>query len=120
MTIDEFEQITEKIVAGLPERLFENLNGGILILPNIMESPHSKNNDLLVLGRYCRNASMGRYIELYYGSFIKMYAEPPKTKIEETIKHELRHHIESLAGERDLEIEDEKFIKNYLERVRSK
>jgi hypothetical protein len=33
-----------------------------------------------------------------------------------TLKHEFRHHLESLAGERGLEIEDEQFLADYLRR----
>jgi hypothetical protein len=34
-----------------------------------------------------------------------------------TLKHEFRHHLESLAGDRSLEIKDEAFIEDYLNRM---
>jgi len=37
-----------------------------------------------------------------------------KKELEITLKHELTHHLESLAGERDLEKEDDRFMEDYL------
>ena len=63
---------------------------------------------------------MGRLIEIYYGSFERMFSymdrDQLKDKLREVLRHEFRHHIESLAGERGLEIEDEKYINRYLGR----
>jgi hypothetical protein len=54
---------------------------------------------------------MGRYIIIYYGSFVALYAHSKPEKIRkelwETLLHEFTHHIESLAGARGLEIKDE-------------
>ena len=44
----------------------------------------------------------------------QMDREQLKVKLREVLRHEFRHHIENLAGERGLEIEDEKFINKYL------
>ncbi len=54
---------------------------------------------------------MGRGIVLFYGSFLKVYPglredERAKGLIMDVLKHELTHHLESLAGARDLEIAD--------------
>jgi hypothetical protein len=63
---------------------------------------------------------MGRYISIYYGSFKRVYGHLPKEelrkKLMKTLKHEFTHHLESMAGEKDLEIEDEKFIREYFEK----
>ena len=37
-----------------------------------------------------------------------------KEQLIRVLKHEFTHHIESLAGERELEIKDAKYIQNYL------
>ena len=118
--IDEVEEILDELAEELPQKFYDELNGGILLLPDTKYSPYAKNNDLYILGTYKRSASMGRLIEIYYGSFEKMFGymdrEQLKVKLREVLRHEFRHHIESLAGERGLEIEDEKFINEYLGR----
>ena len=47
----------------------------------------------------------------YYGSFVALYNDLPPEKLREelreTIIHEFTHHIESLAGECELEVMDE-------------
>lgn len=116
--IDEFTEEMDKISEELPDEFFIDLNGGILILPDLKISPDAKANDLFVLGMYRRSPSMGRFIEIYYGSFQKMFSHLPKEalieQMREVLFHEFTHHIESLAGERGLEIKDEKQLKEYL------
>lgn len=116
--IDEFTEEMDKISEELPDEFFLDLNGGILILPDLKISPDAKANDLFVLGMYRRSPSMGRFIEIYYGSFQKMFSHLPKAalieQMREVLFHEFTHHIESLAGERGLEIKDEKQLKEYL------
>ena len=51
---------------------------------------------------------LGRHIALYYGSFLQV-AGPGfdwEGEVWETLLHELRHHLESLAGRDDLVRED--------------
>ena len=43
-----------------------------------------------------------------------------KREIRATIRHEFRHHLESLANLRDLEIEDEEFMEDYLREKEAK
>ena len=69
MTIDEFEEAMDQIAEELPEEFYRELNGGILILPEKRKSPYAKADDLWVLGMYVHSSSMGRLIEIYYGSF---------------------------------------------------
>jgi len=60
------------------------------------------------------------YIAIYYGSFERVYGhlsrESLKEQLAHTLKHEFTHHLESLAGERGLEIKDAKFLEDYLNR----
>ena len=76
------------------------------------------------MGEYHSGGGMGRYITIYYGSFERVYGnlsrEALKKKLAHTLKHEFTHHLESLAGERDLEKEDERYINHYLSRRRPK
>ena len=118
LTIDEFTEEMENIAEELPKEFYYDLNGGILILPDLKISPQAKDNDLFILGMYKRSASMGRLIEIYYGSFEKMFKhlsdEQLIEQMREVLYHEFTHHIESLAGERGLEIKDEEKMKQYL------
>lgn len=119
LTIDEFTEEMENIAEELPKEFYYDLNGGILILPDLKVSPQAQNNDLFILGMYKRSSSMGRLIEIYYGSFEKMFKhlsdEQLIEQMREVLYHEFTHHIESLAGERGLEIKDEEKMKQYLE-----
>ena len=79
-------------------------------------NPVGKN--LYILGTYHRGGNLGRYISIYYGSFEKIYGYLSKEQLSErlthTLKHEFLHHLESLAGEKGLEIKDAEFLTNYL------
>lgn len=100
----------DEIVETLPEAFFKELNGGIYALAEEKSHPKAEDNDLWILGEYCRNKYLGRYIRIYYGSFMRVYGNCSKAFLKERLRknvlHEFRHHLESLAGERDLEIED--------------
>ena len=118
ITIEEAQDILDEIAEGLPHQFFEELNGGILLLPNAVKSDYDVADDLYVLGEYCYSPSMGRYINIYFGSFEALFANCSRKKIvrelRETLLHEFTHHLESLAGEKDLEIEDEIQLQAYL------
>lgn len=116
--IDEFETMLEEIAAELPKEFYKELNGGILLLPQEKLNPAGKDRDLYIMGEYHRGGSMGRYIVIYYGSFQKLYGHLGKNalkrRLTHTLKHEFTHHLESMAGERALEKEDEQFLRDYL------
>ena len=113
MTIDEFEEAMDQIAEELPEEFYRELNGGILILP-------AKADDLWVLGMYVHSSSMGRLIEIYYGSFCEVMKGRSREawieQMRETLYHEFTHHMESLAGEKMLEEKDEQQLREYLQR----
>jgi len=109
LTIDEVNDILNDAYEALPEALFEGLNGGVLLLEDTLPDPEA-GQDVYILGEYCWD-EMGRYINIYYGSFAAMFYDQPRQvwveELTETLRHELTHHIEGLAGERGLEIRDE-------------
>jgi len=120
MTIDEMQDVLDELAEELPEVFFKELNGGIVLLPQAKESEYSRQSDLYTLGEYHHGGAMGNYIKIYYGSFERLFSylndEQMKVQLRKTLRHEFRHHIETLAGEDDLIDEDTKFIRNYLER----
>ena len=120
VSLNEMEAMLEEILARFPQDLFKDLNGGIILLPEKKLNAHSRNNDLYVMAEYSCGGNMGRYITVYYASFMRVYGhftdEELKKQLESTLKHEFIHHLESLGGERSLEIKDEIFLSDYLDR----
>lgn len=117
-TIDDVHRVLEEISSSLPESLFEELNGGIVLLDEISYHDKSIDNSLLVLGNYVR-FGVRRQINIFYKSikqaFPMMSEEMLNKKLTEILTHELQHHTEFRARLRDLEIEDEININKYLE-----
>jgi len=122
ISIEEMEAMLDEIAAEIPREFYRELNGGIILLPEEKPHPQSRNGDLYTLGEYHLDGGMGRFIAIYYGSFSRVYGDLPKgrlkAQLKKTLRHEFRHHLESLAGERDLEIEDEQNIAEYIDRSR--
>ncbi len=108
VSVDAFTRMLEEQSALLPIEIFDGLNLGIGVVE------HAKRSDdapgVYILGEYRAHGVMGRGIVLYYGSFARVYgltnAGQLRREIDRVLKHELTHHLESRAGENDLEIED--------------
>ena len=115
MTFEQAGKVLDNLVDGLPEGLLRDLNGGISLVPEA--KPSSVGDDLYTLGEYHQGGSMGRFVTLYYGSFERLFRNRPdeafKKQLKKTLYHELTHHVESLAGDRSLEREDERFMADY-------
>lgn len=110
ISFEEFGQMLDEVAEGLPKEIFTKLNGGINLLPDALTHPDSVNGDLFILGQYHAGGYLGRYINIYYGSFMHLYgrssSQQLKTQIDKVLRHEFLHHLESLAGEKELEIKD--------------
>lgn len=115
--LERFEEMVYEITDTLPEDFFRELPGGVMVRPQSRLHPAAVDGDLFILGEYRRDRHLGRFIVLYYGSFLRCFPslepEGMRERIRKVILHEFRHHLESLAGERDLEIEDEIEISRY-------
>lgn len=123
MTLEEFSLALEEAAAALPSRLFEHLNGGVNIRENALLSPDSVPEEpRYILGQYHRDRALGRWIDIYYGSFRRAFAHEDaaawKEEITRVLRHELRHHMEDQAGERALADEDKKEMLAYIARHR--
>ncbi len=105
MNLRKFSDRANRVVKSLPPRLLETLNGGLIIEPKAKSE-----NDYLIMGEYLEDPGLGNLIILYYGSFKESLGNATHEEwideIEETILHELRHHVESLAGIDDLSLEE--------------
>ena len=116
--VEEFLGIVEELSEEIPSEFFEELHGGIRVLEECKFNPHAVNNDLVILGEYHRNRTMGNHIIIYYGSYMKIYGylarEELKNRVRKTLRHEFRHHLEGRSGLKDLEIEDKIYLRQYL------
>jgi len=116
-SIDDINEMLDAAAAELPGEIFRDLNGGASLLPGTKRNTADPDGGLYTLGEY-RHDQMGRYIVLYYGSIIAVHGNETRDELRVNLKkllaHELTHHLESLAGERDLEIEDKLWIEDYL------
>ena len=116
LSFDQVGDLLDEMAEEFPEEFYQDLNGGISLLPEAVEDPAGE--DLYIMGEYC-NDMMGRYINLYYGSFAALAEQEDWTEEDwedelwETFAHEFTHHVEGLAGERGLEVKDEAFLEEY-------
>ena len=116
--IDTIQIWLDEIAESLPEEIFKDLNGGVLLLPQYKLSPHAIADDLFIMGEYHIDRFLGRMVYIYYGSIIHIYGNASehiiKRELRKVLCHELTHHLESLAGERGLEIIDAERLHRYL------
>ena len=128
LTFDEAGLMLDEAMAKIPQELYHELNGGVVLLPNEKIHPQSIPDfgNLYIVGEYHNDrkgrGGLGRYITIYFGSFVRLYdSYPPERQREEMRKvlvHELTHHLESLAGERGLEVQDAIDLEKYKRRLR--
>lgn len=116
MTFDEFQRMVEEMVAEIPPQFMEGLQGVHVLEQVVQEEGYE---DVVRLGEYLdpgpadflgAGEGLGRHVALYYGSFAVIAEDDPTFDWEEeaweTLTHELRHHVESLAGE-DFLVQDD-------------
>ena len=119
ITLETFRDLVAEEMDELPQVFFLGLNGGVMVEEAAMPHPKRRADDLYILGQYS-TGHLGRSITLFYGSFLRMMPAASEAqmrqKIRKVLRHEFRHHLEGRSGVRDLEIEDEEFLRNYLTR----
>lgn len=117
-TIDETEIMLNEIAEEIPRELYNELNGGIVLKAEVKLHPQNKAKDLFILGEYHRGGQLGNFIAIYYGSFVQTFGNASlaeyKEQLRRVLKHEFLHHLEGLAGVKDLEVEDAVEIQKYL------
>jgi hypothetical protein len=106
LLFDEAAVILDDLIEELPEGIYDELNGGV----NLIEEAKKNEYGDYIMGLY-HNDEMGRYIEIFYGSFAELYGDMDQDEFTEELRkvlhHELTHHVENLAGDRTLEKWDE-------------
>lgn len=121
ISLQRINDLLDEIAAEIPQEIYQKLSGGISLVPDCKKDREDDN--LYIMGEYCHGSMTGRYILIYGGSFQQLFGNRSeayiKKELEKTLKHELTHHVESLAGERDLEIQDEVEREAYRRRRRT-
>jgi hypothetical protein len=126
MTYEAFREAAAGMVDEIPEAFLKGLQG-VHVLEEAREEEDYE--DVYRLGEYLDPGTedflggqpgLGRHIALYYGSFVAVAEGDPtfdwEGELWETITHELRHHVESLAGEDLLVQDDVERQKDFLRR----
>jgi hypothetical protein len=118
MDIDRFTAVADRLMGQVPPPILEGLNGGVTIRRRAMRRPDDPPG-IYILGEYVTDEFLGCYVVLYYGSFRALFADEPdeswEREIWDTIRHELRHHVEGRAGVVDLDLEDEADLERFQE-----
>ena len=103
LTIDQVGETLDDIVERFPQALFDELNGGVNLLEDTVPDPDFPEGELYILGEYCDDL-LGRYINLYYGSFAALAEREDwdeqvwREELRITLSHELTHHMEARGG----------------------
>ena len=116
----EYGRIISELIDELPEAFFRKLTGGVIVSEGLSVPDYARGDDLYTLGQYQVSAGI-RQIVMYKGSFDRVYPQADAAEAKEVLRgvlrHEFRHHLESLGGVRNassLEAEDERQKRAYL------
>ena len=118
----EYRNIVSELLDELPEEFFRELTGGVVVSAAAEVPEYARGNDLYTLGQYQIYSGV-RQIVMFKGSFDRVHphadAEKAREILRGVLRHEFRHHLESLGGVRNstsLEAEDERRKQAYLAR----
>jgi len=98
ISIDRFEEILSDLAEEIPQSLYEELNGGIVVEPGYLLHPEDRNGTLYVMGQYRIDPAMGKYIVMYYGSFKRAYRHMDEDELTEEMRKVLRHEFRHRTG----------------------
>ena len=120
LSFEQAGDLLDTLAESFPEALFDGLNGGVNLLEDAVPDPEFPAGEMYVLGEY-REDLLGRYINLYYGSFAAVAAredwteEDWRAELRQTLSHELTHHMEGRGGLHALEDRDEEELDAWRE-----
>lgn len=111
LTFDQAGDRLDELMEAFPPALFEGLNGGVNLLEDAVPDREFPAGEMYILGEYCDDL-LGRYINLYYGSFAALAEKEDWTEqdwtdeLRQTLSHELTHHMEGRSGLHALDDKD--------------
>lgn len=103
LSFEQAGDLLDTLAESFPEALFDGLNGGVNFQEEAVPDREFPKGQVYILGEYCDDL-LGRYINLYYGSFAAMAENEEWTKedweeeLRQTLSHELTHHMEARGG----------------------
>lgn len=117
-TYEQMGDWLEEIAGQFPEAFFADLDGGIQLEEEALADQEFPPGEMCIMGEYCHDV-LGRYILLYYGSFVQLLQEEDeavwKDEIFATVAHEFTHHMEETAGLHALDDKDLEFLRQAME-----
>ena len=120
LSFEEAGDLLDEMAEEFPPEFYDELNGGISLLPEAKEDPEGEPGELYILGEYC-NDMMGKYINLYYGSFAALAQQEDwdretwEAELRTTLSHELTHHMEQRSGLHALDDRDAEELEQWRE-----
>ena len=120
LPIDRVEAMLDEMAEQFPPELFDELNGGVNLLEQAVPDPEFPEGEMYILGEFCDDL-LGRYINLYYGSFAALAKQEGWTEeiwreeLSITLSHELTHHMESRGGLHALDDRDAEELARWRE-----
>ncbi len=112
LSFEQAGDLLDTLAESFPEALFDGLNGGVNLQEEAVPDQEFPKGQVYILGEYCDDL-LGRYINLYYGSFAAMAENEDWTEedweqeLRQTLSHELTHHMEGRSGLHALDDKDE-------------
>ncbi len=117
-TYEQMGDWLDEIAQQFPEAFFQELDGGIQLEESELADPDFPPGEMYIMGEYVHDL-LGRYILLYYGSFVQLLSEEDeqtwKDEIFATVAHEFTHHMEETAGLHALDDADAEFLRQAME-----
>ena len=124
ISIDAYRAIVYELMNELPDEFFRELSGGVIVSEATAVPDYARKGDLFTLGKYQIYSGI-RQITMFKGSFDRVYPHADETEARKilrgVLRHEMRHHLESLGGIHDassLEAADAQKKLEYLSRHR--
>ncbi len=122
MKFNEFTDYVDYLCEHeIPQEIFNGLNLGVVVSPDRQVDDEEK--DFYIMGEYIQDA-LGCQVVLYYGTFKYFFKGEPlkdwQDEILSTLKHELLHHIEALAGQEDLAVMEEMEVRTRKQEKKKK
>ena len=96
-TFDQVADLLDEMAETFPPVFFEQLNGGILLQEEAKPDPMFPEGEVYFMGEYVQDSYLGRYINLYYGSFLASARnegwseETWREELYTTLAHEFTH-----------------------------
>ena len=112
LSFEQAGDLLDTLAESFPEALFDGLHGGVNFQEEAVPDQEFPKGQVYILGEYCDDL-LGRYINLYYGSFAAMAENEDWTEedweqeLRQTLSHELTHHMEGRSGLHALDDKDE-------------